>query len=234
MQGKRCSISRLKTAMGENGSDAPSSTPALDNLVARAVSDFMRRVALPILVERGDRQELLGTGTIFEIHGKLVIVTAKHIFDGEDLGKIAIPVRPEGPTTDYIGDVTFISPNESDGTSADVCAIEMHRERLIQYIRDKWKILGLDDTTSAAREGQFVVCGFPTQLITPHSRDGNANLLGTLLAFYTNRIESPSNAAEPVNPELDLFFNHEGSSIRSLSGDAVESRRFQGVSGASI
>lgn len=219
--------------MSDSNYAAPLPNGGLDQHVADAVSRFMQRLALPILIERGTRQELIGTGTLFDISGRIIIVTAKHIFVGEDLRAVAIPARPEGPKTDYIGGHRLIVHREKDGHSPDVCIIEVENETLARHIVNTWTVLKLEDTAEASADGRFVVCGFPSQLIEPIGASNSANLLGTLLAFYTNRIPPPSNALAPVNPELDLFFNHEGK-VKLISGAPSDSPRFQGVSGASI
>ena len=203
--------------MSDTNYAAPLPNGGLDQNVADAVSQFLLRLALPILVERGNHQELIGTGTLFDVSGRIFIVTAKHIFDNEGLKAVTIPARPEGPKTDYIGGRQLIVHGKKDGHAPDVCVIEVENITLAQHIASTWTVLKLEDTVEASTDGRFVVCGFPSQLIGPVNAADSTNLLGTLLAFYTNRIPPPSNALAPVNPALDLFFNHEGT-VKLISG----------------
>jgi hypothetical protein len=211
----------------------PCPSGGLDQPVSQAHEEFLRLLTVPVLINREDGPVILGTGTLFEIETKIFLVTAKHIFDDEDCAKVAIPASPNDRTIAYLNDHKRYVPNDGDARELDICAIELRHAPLVDYVRGHWTCLTLDDTTTPASEGRFIVCGYPSALSSHKANGLDIDVVTKILAFYTNRIPAPPNAEPPVDDAIDIFLRH-GSVNRSVDGEPTSSPRFHGVSGASI
>jgi hypothetical protein len=206
----------------------------IDRHLAVAVEQFMRSVTVPILADRsGEQLAHLGTGTLFDVSGKMFLVTAKHIFDGEDLDKIAIPESPRESKVHTLGSRAIFSLDDSSDREFDIVVSRLDVDAICNSIRANWRCLSFADTSTADEHGRFVICGYPSALITERTKSGYADLVATALIFYTNRIPVPNGAQAPVDERIDLFFRHEKES-KSLTGESITSPKFQGISGASV
>jgi hypothetical protein len=220
--------------MSNDHSKPISAEAPLDPHLAQAVGQFLRPVTVPILVEReGDQLALLGTGTFFEYSGKIYLVTAKHVFNGEDLSKVAIPEGPKLRTVHILGDHEIYSPRDTRTAELDISVLRLDSKKIIDIVRSHWGCLTGEDTTAAQAEGQFVICGYPSALVVPEEKNDRIDFVSTLLIYYTNRIAVPAEAEPPVDPQVDLFFNH-GPEGKTINSEPLVSPKFQGVSGASV
>jgi hypothetical protein len=205
----------------------------LDQPVSQAHEEFLRLLTVPVLINRENGPVVLGTGTLFEVETKIFLVTAKHIFDDEDCTKVAIPASPTDRTIAYLNDHKLHLPGDGNVRELDICAIELKHAPLVEYVRTHWTCLTLDDTTTPASEGRFIVCGYPVALSSHRAAGRDIDVVTKILAFYTNRIPPPPNADPPVDDGIDIFLRHDFIN-RRIDGQQTPSPRFHGVSGASI
>jgi hypothetical protein len=212
---------------------APLPNGGLDPTVSQAHEEFLRLVTVPVLINREKGVDVLGTGTLFEIETKIFLVTAKHLFDDENYNKVAMPASPNDRTIAYLNDNKLHLLGDQTSRELDICAIELRHAPLVEYVKRHWTCLTLDDTTTPASEGRFIVCGYPSSLSSHRKNGHEIDVVTKILAFYTNRIPSPQNAERPVDDSIDIFLRH-GSVNRTIDGERAQSPKFQGVSGASI
>ena len=198
-----------------------------DRHIMLAVERFAATVTVPILFETGpELVDQIGTGTLFDHDGRLLLVTARHLFDDhkpEDL------VIPSSNTTQLYG----IGPYElyrAETAAIDIAIVELKHPPAIARARASWSVLPSDHFATASPTGHFVMAGYPS---VKSKRVGG--LLGsTLLSLHTNRLDAvPPQADRPVHPDLDLFFHYETSG-ETIAGVTRDVPTLPGCSGAAI
>lgn len=193
----------------------------------RAVERFCATAAVPVLHEPiSDVVDQVGTGTLFEVDGRLLLITAGHIFDEikpEDL------VIPSTKTTALqgIGPYNLYRP---DFEEIDIAIVELKHPPSIEQARDGWRILTLSMIAEPSPDGHFILTGYPSERLT---RKGGL-LGGSFLALHTERLaEPPPGTKRPAAGDLDLFFKY-GPDAEALDGSRVEVPKLPGCSGAPV
>lgn len=198
-----------------------------DRQIMIAVERFAATVTIPILFEVGqDLVDQIGTGTLIDIDGRLLLITARHLFDEHKPKDLVIPssgvtaLHGVGPYNLY----------RADKPEIDLAILELKDPATIERARASWSILSLNDTGLASPQGHFVMAGYPS---VKSKRIGG--LLGsTLLTLHTARLEYvPVQADKPIHPDLDLFFHFEAEG-ETLDGETLDVPTLPGCSGASI
>ena len=203
----------------------------LSQIEAVAIERFALNVTVPIFLEVGDSGGLLATGTLFKVDGRAFLITARHVFDDlPDLTRLAFPENPVRGGLFTFGSFTVLKPREK---YIDVAAVELTSGDTIARLEAGWQFLSLDNVAAPSEvtaDGAFFVAGYPASLTTTES----GWTKGRLATAYTQRLPViPSEAAAPVVPELDLFFDY-GHDAVSVAGEPVRTPQLPGVSGASI
>ncbi len=193
-----------------------------------AIERFAATVTVPLLFERPDSCEVdqVGTGTLFDHEGKLLLVTAQHLFDDF---RAELLVIPSTGTTELhgIGSYGLFRARPND---IDVAVLHLRHQPTIARVRASWRVLRLANSGTASRQGLFVLTGYPSERVT---RKGGL-LGGSLLSVYTERLEEvPAGAKEPVHGDLDLFFSYE-KELLDLQNQSVTAPHLGGCSGASV
>jgi hypothetical protein len=209
---------------------APLPSGGLDQPVSQAYEEFLRLLTVPVLINREDGPVILGTGTLFEIETKIFLVTEKHIFDDEDCAKVAIPASPNDRTIAYLNDHKRYVPNDGDPRELDICAIELRHAPLVDYVRGHWTCLTLDDTTTPASEGRFIVCGYPSALSSHKANGLDIDVATKILAFYTNRIPAPPNAEPPLMTPSTSFLD----TVPSIGASMASRLRHRGFTASAV
>jgi hypothetical protein len=198
-----------------------------DRQIMLAVERFAATVCVPILFDIGpELVDQIGTGTLFDHEGRLLLVTARHLFDDykpEDL------VIPSSNTTALHG----IGPYHlyrADVPTIDLAIIELKHPPSIERAQSSWSVLSLDNIGAASDTGHFVMAGYPSI----KSKRVGGMLGSTLVSLHTGRLETvPEKAEQPVHPDLDLFFHYETMG-ETISGDTQAVPTLRGCSGASV
>lgn len=170
---------------------------------------------------------LLGTSTLVELNGTLMLVTAKHLFEDLDCTTLAFPTSPLKSDIWTLGSIERIEPREEN---LDVSVLVIQSEETAKILRAGWRPASLNSVAVPARFGRFVLSGFPAAL----TAETPGYLQGKMLSIYTDRLqETPPNAQAPVIPFVDLFFLCDDSS-ETLDGKPQKLPRLQGTSGAGV
>lgn len=200
---------------------------------AAAIERFVLSVTVPIFIEVSDSARLHATGTLFKVNGRSFLITARHVFDELSeiqLKQLAYPENPISGGLFTFGSFTVLKPTE---VHVDVAALELESPETITRLEDNWQFLSLQNVAVPSKvtdDGAFFVSGYPASLTKTES----GRTSGKLATAYTQRfLLPPTEAAQPVIPELDLFFDY-GHDATSVSGKAVKTPKLPGVSGASI
>jgi hypothetical protein len=202
------------------GKQLPMTAEMLD-----ALNLFLVKVTIPILCDGKNGANQIGTGTFIEVLGQLYLVTAQHIFEGEEMADVAIPNPSTGKIL-TLGSFEYLRHNSID---FDVAVLLLKDTEVIKIVRENWRILSLDNVKHPSDAGVFILCGYPSAL----ARKVENQIGAKLLSVFSERIERPISAEEPIHDELDLFFYHDQNAL-SLNGTDVETPRFVGTSGCSI
>jgi hypothetical protein len=198
-----------------------------DRAVMLAVERFAARVAVPILHEHEPNIiDQVGTGTLFDHNGHLLLITARHIFD--DIKAVDLVIPSTGTTELHgIGPYRLLRPNVEE---IDIAIAELQHQPTIERARGSWQILTVENIAEPSKDGHFVLAGYPSERLVP----ARGLLGGTLLTLHTERIvDTPKNATEPVHPDLDLFFRYEREG-QTLDGGKDIVPKLHGCSGASV
>ena len=198
---------------------------------ATAIERFALNATMPILIDVGGTTHLQATGTLFEIEGRVFVVTARHIFDDvPDLTTLAYPENPVKGGLYTLGSFEVLKPKEEH---IDVAAIELKTPETISNLRAAWQFLSIKNVAPASSEtedGTFFLSGYPVSL----AQSSHSWVKGAFVTAYTQRLPTvPKEAKAPVSPELDIFFEY-GHEATSLSGQAVKTPKLPGTSGASV
>lgn len=196
-----------------------------------AIERFALHVTVPIFLEVGDSGGLLATGTLFKVARRSFLITARHVFDNvSDLTRLAYPEDPIRGDLFTFGALNLLKPNEEH---LDVAVVELKSVETITRLETNWQFLSLQNVAAASTvtgDGAFFVSGYPASLTSTES----GWTKGKLVTAYTQRLPMPpAEAAPPVFPDLDLFFDY-GLDATSVNGEAVKTPELPGVSGASI
>lgn len=193
----------------------------------RAVERFCATVAVPVLHEpKPDVVDQVGTGTLFEVDGRLLLITAGHIFDEIDPEDLVIP-STKTTALQGIGPYDLYRP---DVDEIDIAIVELKHPPSIEQARDGWRVLTLAMIAEPSVDGHFVLTGYPSERLT---RKGSL-LGGSLLALHTERLpEPPPGAKKPAADDLDLFFKY-GPEAEALNGRMVPVPKLPGCSGAPV
>ncbi|MER9732772.1 hypothetical protein [Mesorhizobium sp. M0217] len=198
-----------------------------DAEIMRAVERFAATATVPILHEyMPDEVDQIGTGTLFNCDGRLMLVTAGHIFDEIKPEDLVLPSRGTA-ALHGIGPYFLHRPDNRD---IDIAIVELRHQPSIDRARSSWKILEFGNTATASEEGWFVLTGYPS---IKSKRVGG--LLGSsLLSLHSRRLtEVPPEAEQPVHPDLDLFFEF-AKEAENLDGTTGDVPHLGGCSGGPI
>ncbi|ARW10886.1 trypsin-like peptidase domain-containing protein [Acetobacter ascendens] len=195
--------------------------------IMRAVERFAATVTLPVLHEYApDTVDQVGTGTLFDHAGRLMLVTARHIFDEIKPENLVIPSRD----TTELHNIGQYNLYVADQPHIDLAIVEICNPLSIERARKSWRILTVNDTNIANTEGWFVLTGYPSE----KGRKIGGLIGSSLLSLHTWRLpEAPSSATQPISPDLDQFFRYD-TSAEMINGETGNVPHLGGCSGGPI
>ncbi|PVE22710.1 hypothetical protein DC522_19395 [Microvirga sp. KLBC 81] len=111
-----------------------------DLAIMRAVERFAATVTIPVLHEpKRDLVDQVGTGTLFDHGGRLLLITARHIFDEINPEDLVIPSTQSR-------ELHGIGPYElhrADNKDIDIAIVELRHPPTIERARAGWRVLTL-------------------------------------------------------------------------------------------
>jgi hypothetical protein len=185
---------------------------------ARAIAAALERHVLPLLALRDGRAEPLASGALYWIHGRLALLTCRHLFEsGVALGDLALPLADGRRLS-----LAALRPLLLEHADYDIAVIALAagpaRERLL---RD-WPAVPLRPATDPVRPpcaaALYAVAGYPYAQMRRH--DG---------VLHARPIVFFSRAAEAAPPRL-----HYAHVAQRADGAAVHAPALDGVSGATL
>ena len=192
---------------------SPAEQPAVDAYIHAAI--------VPFIVEKAGARAVLGTGTLFGLDDRCLIVTAEHVLKDVDPASLAIGV---GEAKSVAMDSSFKVHRARDG--ADVAIVELEANGGVVSTLNQNRFQFLDRSSIGAFDEvhqDYLVVGFPSSLaelgadaLTP----GAAHII-----------------TKPWSQEIPRDFDHSREFLLSHGTADGSSRRFlklNGISGATV
>lgn len=195
-----------------------------------AISEFLKHVVVPLIYELPDgRVDQVGTGALFRDGQNVFLTTARHIFENTDKASFAVPENPL--RGDFVRlSFEFFTPKDPPSQDIDIAVLRLTAPEVFQQLEAGWRFLTRNNAAPASPQGTFLISGYPSSraVIKGQSIGGSFNTI------YTERISDlPTNAAPPVDSDLDMFFHYD-TEAEGLDGGSVKTPDLPGVSGSSI
>ncbi|MDI3259384.1 MAG: hypothetical protein QJR02_06780 [Sinobacteraceae bacterium] len=195
-------------------------------------SDLRRRV-LPILLQLGGRMRVVGSGCLLAVGGDLLLVTARHVAEllwrsSNGLRRAAVP-GPEGILLPLAGCRGLAGSDEVD-LDADVAALRLPPP-VGWKLAQRWRPLSAAELAAPPQPaGELhLIAGYPQSLDDPRAPGGR------LFALATRALAAaPAQAAAPVHPQYDLFFEYARWGRAAPDQGAQRLPALEGVSGAPV
>ena len=203
----------------------------LDQNIVDAVLAFARNVTVPIFRLNSSGCDHIGTGSFFRIRNRYFLVTAAHVVEGFESDEIAVPsANKRNAQIQRVGGSSLYKPPQSESNLLDLAVLEIIEPSTISAIRSGWQMLGLENVGETENSEFFVSIGYPSEIAKLNGKKFQFNILGII----SKHLESvPENAALPVDPRIDMFFELSNSSF-DIKGNPVTPPPLQGASGCSI
>lgn len=169
-----------------------------------AIKGLTFRSAIPLLEETDGKAGLLGTGCLFEIDGRVFLISAAHVVgrltDRKTAERVGIRARYEGGSVMTIvrGQVSAAMDD-----AIDVAVVELLDADLIETLRQGWVFLRLDNIAAYRRTHDcYYVVGYPSEL----SRKNEAAVVGQPIGMIVSAHEGPTlKKATPAPTGDDLL-----------------------------
>lgn len=199
------------------------------------LNSFRLHAIVPLVRERGEGLEILGTGTLFTHEDRYFLVTADHIFRKDkddnasaliDLRDVAVPSRPGDAVLITLGshEIYRIAPP----VRLDVIVLELRDPETTRTLKANWTFLPFGQVDEPQPGERFVICGFPEEGATL----SNDVLRQRFLNLETDFLLADPAVKEPA-PGYDLFFYLQREGLLS-DGSRRRLGSLVGLSGGSI
>jgi hypothetical protein len=195
---------------------------------------YLEQVIVPIyLTHNSGDVEVRGTGTLLEVGEKLCLITASHVFDACDPGKLSSPWgRKQAPTVTW-GEFRLRKAPEGSNLP-DVAIAELQSPETIVAFRANYRRLTLAQVAMPTLGSSHILAGFPeaTAAATETTIDHDPLIYFTEMLAAAPPDEDLKDARQPA---WDLFFALERrGKVIGLDGAIREIPDLQGASGCVI
>ena len=219
--------------LGADPAEYQRGTNVIDLQIRKAVEAFSATVTVQLLLADKEGKPIpRGTGTLFEVGDRQLVVTAKHLFDElepDDLERFCVPEGPRGGIF-TVGNCDLHRPKEGH---VDIAFLEFKERETIERMRTGWRFLTMENVADASPTGDFVLTGYPE----PFTIREGSSIVGGLASVYTQRIAVPADlpfSAAPIIEGLnDLFFAYTETATLG-DGTTIPSPVLLGASGGSL
>ncbi len=190
--------------------------------------EYMRSVTIPLFYQEKSQTGIAGSACLFTISDRHFLITAKHIIDKTNPSQwLFVPHR----NRDNFEGLGKLDIHTAQQEYPDVAVIELLSSDKIATLKTGWRFLTLDNIASATHKPVFfVLLGYPVALEEPV---GDL-IRGKVLALHAFRLEEAPSGAKDLNPDCDLFFDHQTRAMRDDDGSEVEVPALQGASGSAV
>jgi hypothetical protein len=182
---------------------------------AQAIVQALARRALPLVRLAGGRAEPLASAALYHAHGRLLIVTCKHLFDANvALGDVGVPLAASGRWL-WLRDARA---RAIEDPARDVVFIAIEAPQAVQLLARHWIAVPLAACDDAPA-GAWVVAGYPYAQM----RRVDATLHAKPVFVFTRTLPQPAGGT--------LRASYARTALRS-DGLQIHAPALDGVSGA--
>lgn len=128
-----------------------------------AIVSFLQTCTVPIVAEKGEVANVIGTGTLFDFGHGLCLVTAAHVLQGADYGHkdLAVPDTPTGPNMHTLG--SFHIRQELHW---DIAILHLNSDETTDRLRAGWRVLSGQNIAWSNNSDTYVLAGCRRRSVT--------------------------------------------------------------------
>ncbi|MBU4566555.1 MAG: hypothetical protein KMY53_00045 [Desulfarculus sp.] len=207
----------------------------------------LRRLAktcIPLLFYSTKDQALgiAGTGSMFDLDGRIFLITAAHVFDDHKIEDIGVPVLNKNNMAlvqNDVGGKSYILEGRTiialgSGIvrlhgKIDIALIEIENYEVILQLKDTYELLGYDCFEYIKRKESVIIAGFPISLVEKYA----GRMIPKILYFETEIIPPPPQEECADTIELYHFFMGYDE-IEEINKGSIDPLDLQGISGGAI
>jgi hypothetical protein len=166
----------------------------------QAIEQLFVNVTLPIIVQDKGLFGIVGTATLFTIEDRPFLITAGHTILDYSVDRWAYSERPTGGPIYSLGAIQHYRPSDE---RYDVAVVEILDPQTKGRLQTNWRFLTVEQVSRPHEGADFFISGYPSALAVPEK----TAVRGVLLTLETRQIPTPSDAIQPVDPQVDYFFD---------------------------
>jgi len=194
-----------------------------------AVDALARRATVPFIFEQGKRAESVGTGTLFEVNGQNLIVTAGHVANNFKRYELGIPSGKDRRD--------IWSPGEGLVTEViehDVAVFRLDNSQSIMQLKAGWEFLTPSNVSLDApdRNVAFFLHGYPQATSPKVGGEIRAVPVSLVMGLYNGPLDGFRENA-PYDQSADLLLVHRAQGFEPGVGQS-QVPKLDGMSGSSI
>lgn len=203
----------------------------IDQHERKAIHKFLIEVSLPIIATEGDIFVIIGTGTLFDVAGRLFLISAAHILKQYNFDRWGFPTDPVRGDIMSFGPVELSTPNDQ---GVDICIAEILDDEARTALRKGWRVLSVEDVWLPDLSADCAyLCGYPSESAKFEKNLLHGRLLIVPTSFRTDVPNAAAYSSDAVRHGVDFFLDFK-KPVNELTGENVEHIRIQGTSGSSI
>lgn len=189
-----------------------------------AMLGFLQACTIPIIAEKGEAANVVGTGTLFDFGDGLCLVTAAHVLKGEDYGHkdLGVPDTPTGPGMHTLG-----SFNIRQEQHWDIAILQLTSAETVARLRAGWTVLSGRNIAWSDDSDTYALAGCPRRSVILAAGALNAEWVAMFVESYQGEVEEPKGEFDLITAYPNHVYRQNG-----LQQDAPET--VHGLSGTSI
>jgi len=200
-----------------------------------ATLSFLQSCTVPIVAEKGDVANVVGTGTLFDFGEGLCLVTASHVLKGSDYGhkELGVPDNPAGPSMHTLGSFNLLSE-----PTWDIAILQLSTPETVHRLRAGWTILSGRNIQWARGNGTYALAGCPTRSVVLGAGALHAEWIAMFVGEYPGEVEDGHGEFDLVTTYPRHVYRQNGlqqdapQTIHGLSGTSVWQPSAQAVAAA--
>jgi hypothetical protein len=201
----------------------PPTTPLLREQ-RLAILGFLQVCTIPIVAEKGDIANVVGTGTLFDFGEGLCLVTATHVLKGQDYGHrdLAVPDRPTGPGMHTLGSFNLLQEH-----NWDIAILQLTSPETVGRLRAAWTVLSGGNIQLPYQSETYALAGCPRKSVVLGAGALQAEWIAMFVGSYQKEVEDGRGEFDLVTTYPRYVYRQNGlqqdapGTVHGLSGTSV-------------
>lgn len=189
-----------------------------------AMLSFLQGCTVPIVAEKGDVANVVGTGTLFDFGDGLCLVTAAHVLQGHDYGRkdLAVPDLPTGPSMHTLGSFNLLQERDWD-----IAILQITSPETVDRLRAGWTVLSGGNIQWTGGNGTYALAGCPRESVVLGASALQAEWIAMFVGSYEEEVENGRGEFDVITTYPRYVYRQNG-----LQQDAPDT--VHGLSGTSV